>query len=188
MKKFLVLGRTASGKSTIVKNAAEKLNMTVLKSYCTRPPRNGESDTDHIFVKPEDVEKYTDDMIAYTDKIDEYERFATLEQFLKSDFYIIDPVGVQYLKSLNIPNVELVEIYIRVPTMELAKRAKKRGDKMTDFDKRFYEENDQFTEYEKEQKFKWHVLNNTTIDDAVNKLCSIVDKEINGTKKGKRRK
>ena len=82
----------------------------------------------------------------------------------------------------------MVEIYIRVPTMELAKRAKKRGDKMTDFDKRYYEENEQFTEYEKEQKFKWHVLNNTTIDDAVNKLCSIVDKEINGTKKGKRRK
>lgn len=178
-KKFLIIGRTASGKSTITRLAAEQLGLKVLKSYCTRPPRKGEHDSDHIFVAPEDVEKYRDRMIAYTDKIDEYIRFATLDQLEEADFYIIDPVGIEYLKSLNIPDMKFIEIYIRVPTMDLAKRALRRGDTTTQFDKRFYEENKQFTDYEKAQKFQYHILNNTTINEAVVKLCNIVSKELN---------
>lgn len=185
-KKFLIVGRTASGKSTITRLAAEQLGLKVLKSYCTRPPRNDETESDHIFVKPEDVEKYRDRMIAYTDKVDEYVRFATIDQLEEADFYIIDPYGIEYLKSLHIPDMEFIEIYIRVPTMDLAKRASVRGDSMEIFDKRFYEENEQFTQYEKSQNFKYHILNAGTINDSVVRLCNIVNKELYGDTKKKK--
>ena len=55
------------------------------------------------------------------------------------------------LNHYMIPDMEFIEIYIRVPTMDLAKRASVRGDSMEIFDKRFYEENEQFTQYEKSQ-------------------------------------
>lgn len=177
-KKFLIIGRTATGKSTITRLAAERLGLKVLKSYCTRPPRVGEIDNDHIFIQPENVESYRDRMIAYTDSVDEYVRFATIDQLEESDFYIIDPKGIDYLKSLDLPDMQFIEIYVRVPFLELSNRAKKRGDDISVYNKRFSEENEQFMEYEKAQNFDYHILNSTTIEDAVNKLCNIVEKEL----------
>lgn len=68
---YCILGRTSSGKSSIAKEAAKKLNMTVLKSYTTRSMRPGETvdNSDHIFISPNDVEKYKPNMVAYTDRV-----------------------------------------------------------------------------------------------------------------------
>ena len=97
---YCILGRTSSGKSSITKEAAKKLNMTVLKSYTTRSMRPGETvdNSDHIFISPNDVEKYKPNMVAYTDRVG-YCSFATKEQILNSNFYIIDPVGYIHLNS-----------------------------------------------------------------------------------------
>ena len=78
---YCILGRTSSGKSSIAKEAAKKLNMTVLKSYTTRSMRPGETvdNSDHIFISPDDVEKYKPNMVAYTDRVG-YCSFATKEQ------------------------------------------------------------------------------------------------------------
>ena len=105
-KKFLIIGRTGTGKTTLAKGAAQKLGLSLLKSYCTRPPRLGEVNPDHIFISPDKVENYRNRMIAYTDKVDEYERFATIDQLRESDVYIIDPIGLKYLQSLDFPEFE----------------------------------------------------------------------------------
>lgn len=48
---YCIIGRTASGKSTITRLAANKLGMTILKSYTTRNKRKGEEiNSDHIFI------------------------------------------------------------------------------------------------------------------------------------------
>ena len=88
---FLVVGRTASGKDSIVKKVAEDLDLQILKSYATRPIRvDDPKDIDaHTYIKPEQVEQYRQRMIAYT-KIGEYEYFATIDQLKTVDFYIIN--------------------------------------------------------------------------------------------------
>lgn len=89
-KVFCVIGRSASGKSSIVRQVAKDLDMKILKSYTTRGYRDSETleTSDHIHIKPEEVEKYRDDMIAYTDRVN-YCNFATKQQLLDCDFYIM---------------------------------------------------------------------------------------------------
>ena len=42
---YCIIGRTGSGKSTITKQAANKLNARILKSYTTRARRKNEIGT-----------------------------------------------------------------------------------------------------------------------------------------------
>ena len=111
---YCVLGRTSSGKSTITQKAANNLNMKVLKSYTTRQRRENETDEncDHIFISSNEVEKYRNDMIAYTDRVG-YCSFATKQQLLDNDFYIINPTGYYELKlKTKDMDVELVTIMV----------------------------------------------------------------------------
>ena len=84
---FCVLGRSGAGKDTVVDRVCQLTGMKKVCSYTTRPKRINEGDT-HIFIRPEDVDKYKDDIIAQT-VIGDVEYFATVTQVLNSDFYII---------------------------------------------------------------------------------------------------
>lgn len=181
-KKFLIIGRSGTGKTTLAKGAAERLGLTLLKSYCTRSPRNGEDNPDHIFISPSEVESYRSRMIAYTDKVDEYERFATIDQLKESDIYIIDPNGVDYLSRLDFPEFEdmkFIRIYIRVPFATNIKRLRERGDDTNTYLKRFEQEDRQFREFEREQKWDYHILNIHNIEDGIDDLSKIIEKELN---------
>ena len=77
-KLYCIIGRTASGKSTITGLAAKELGMNILKSYTTRKPRKGETKekSDHTFISSDEVEQYRNDMVSYTDRVN-YCSFAT---------------------------------------------------------------------------------------------------------------
>ena len=93
-KVFCIIGRTASGKSTIVNAVAKNLNLSVLKSYTTRARRKNEigDNCDHTFISSDEVDKYKNDMVAYTERVG-YCSFATLHQLMNSNLYIINPSG-----------------------------------------------------------------------------------------------
>ena len=177
-KKFLIIGRTATGKSTIAKGVCEKLGLQLVKSYTTRPCR-GVDDIDHIFISPEDVFQYKDDMIAYT-KIGDYEYFVTKDILDSCDVYVIDPKGVEFLKQQRVNKYEFVEIYIRTTGEVSINRALGRGDSADVLHSRKQAEDEQFTAYEAAHSFHYHLLNNvdTTIDEAVKKVCGWVLKEL----------
>ena len=109
----LIVGRTASGKSTLAK-MLENMGAKILKSYTTREKRN-ESDTDHIFITKEEAKTFSHKVATTVINGNEY--FATLEQFEDSDFYIIDPCGIEtFLETM--PDTKFEVIYVN---------AKKRG-------------------------------------------------------------
>lgn len=182
-KVFCVIGRTASGKSTLVRQAASDLNLSILKSYTTRAMRENETKetSDHTYISQDDVEQYRNDMMAYTERIG-YCSFATKEQLLASDLYIINPVGFYELKlKTKGMDVELLPIYITVPYMVNQDRAKKRGD----YDlwrKNYNKENDEFIEFEKSNLIAYRVLNVGDIKESVTKLENIICKELNTNK------
>lgn len=111
-KIFCIIGRTASGKSTIVSAVAKDMKLKVLKSYTTRARRKNEvgKHCDHTFISADDVNKYMDDMVAYTERSG-YCSFATESQLMDSDLYIINPSGYSDLinTTRDIPN----ELYIK---------------------------------------------------------------------------
>ena len=180
--KFLFLGRTASGKSSIAKAVCEKMGLTQVVSYTTRPMRKSEKNgADHIFITDEEVSKYEDDIAAYTE-INGYKYFTTYDVIDKSDIYVIDPIGVDNLKIKCGDRYEFVEIYIRTPQDLSETRARLRGDKLKDFKQRWVAENQQFTDYENRHTFAWHLRNDRPFDESVDKVCSWIQIELDKRK------
>lgn len=177
------MGRTCSGKTTITKEICKRMHLNLLKSYATREMRIDEDvhNADHIFINPDDVVKYKDKMIAHT-TINGIEYFSTVDQLLKSDVYIIDPNGIDYLRTSKFPelnNIDFIEIYIRVPKSTIRRFAAQRGNDLEEFETRYKNESEQFDYYEKHQQFMYHVLNNGTLEEAVDKLEKIIRRELN---------
>lgn len=154
---LLIVGRTGAGKSTIARKLADMFKRPVVKSYTTRPMREGETEetADHIFIDAKDISLYSDDFAAYT-KIGDYEYFITwslLEDYAsKGAIYVINPIGVWNLqKSLKEAGKEmnLNILYIKAHEDVRISRIKLRGDDKTEIKKRLRAEADQFDEFER---------------------------------------
>jgi len=153
---ILIVGESSSGKDSLA-NMLKHDGYKILKSYTTRPPRKNGVDT-HIFIKPEEVEKYKKDIIAFT-KIGDYSYFATKTQLLDSDIYIIDPNGVKYLKE-KCNGIRFITIFINVSEKERFNRALNiRKDNIDDIKKRFKAEKKQFDEFKLNADFDYSICN-----------------------------
>ena len=175
---YCVLGRTSSGKSTITQKAANNLNMKVLKSYTTRQRRENETDEncDHIFIYSNEVEKYRNDMIAYTERVN-YCSFATKQQLLDNDFYIINPTGYYELKlKTKDMDIKLVTIMVNVPYNDLRQRARKRGD-YDAWQTNYINESEEFSNFEKSNLIDYFVLNDRSLEESVAKMVRVINKD-----------
>lgn len=175
---FCILGKSASGKTTICQELEKRYGYRLLRSYITRP-RRGDDDNDHTFITPEEAAAVpAEDMIAFTDQIDEYVRFATVGQLAESDLYIIDPAGLDYLYDCQHPtlkNIRIVTIYIGSVFCQSYDKALKRGDDMTAWMDRYERECKMFSEYDKE--FDYIVDNSFDLGDAIKEMRDIIEYE-----------
>ncbi len=178
--KFLFIGRTSSGKSTIANAVCEELGLKQVKSYTTRKPRNKkecENSWDHYFVSEEEFEKIGKEhsWVAYTE-INNFKYGATKEELDNSNIYVIDPKGVEYLKDKCSNEYNFIEIYFRIPYSVAKKRFINRGGTFTDFKNRYDKESVQFKEYEKNQNFHYHLLNDKSFKESVQTVCEWIKK------------
>lgn len=180
--KFLFVGRTASGKSSIAKAVGDKMGLKQVVSYTTRPMRKNEKNgSDHIFISDDDVDRYKDDIAAYTE-INGYKYFTTFDIINDSDIYVIDPNGIDNLKIKCGDKYDFIEIYIRTPQKIAEERARKRGDKLKDFKERWVSENKQFSDYESRHTFAWHLRNDRPFEESVDKVCSWIQIDLDKRK------
>ena len=181
MKKiFLIIGRSAVGKSAITQGVCDKMKLTRVKSYTTRPMRANETEenSDHIFITTQDVKEFAaSDIAAYTE-INGYEYFTTFDILDKADLYVIDPEGVKDLKNRCGNKYDFIEIYIRVPYAVAKQRVRKRKDGEKVFVQRRESEDSQFKSYEASRSFHYHLYNVGTLEDAVNKVSEWIKKEL----------
>ena len=180
MKKlFCVVGRTGTGKDSLVDLVCSSLGMKKVKSYTTRERRPGESDDSHVFIKPVEIDQFKGRMAAYT-KIGEVEYFATIDQVLEGDFYVIDPNGLDDFRErwdFNKFPMSIVVIYVTVPKMTQLSRLLGRGDNTEKSNSRMLAENNQFGEFETKQRMDYTVVN-SDLEQAVLGLQKIVLQEL----------
>lgn len=155
MKKlYCIMGRTCSGKTTLAKMVAEAFNMKIVRSYTTRPMREGENEhtSDHTFVSDEDVKLFKGKIVSYTE-INGYKYFVTKDMIMNSDIYVIDPDGyhmlAEYVERKNL-KIKLVPIYIEVDIADQERRYIARGNTRKEFWDRYTSETEQFDKFEKE--------------------------------------
>lgn len=181
-KLFLFVGRTASGKSSIARAVCDIFDLKQVKSYTTRPMRTSEKEhperCDHYFISDDEVSKYSDDMVAYTE-INGYKYFTTKEVLMNADVYVIDPAGIDYLKlHTKSSEFEFITIYFRVPKSVAKYRAKERGEDLQGFDSRYASEDKQFRDFENHMAWDYHVLNDHDFGAAVRQVEKIIKKEL----------
>ena len=154
-----VMAESAAGKDKLVNELCNRNHLTQLISYTTRARRTNEDDT-HIFVDEETYQQMKDDnnIAAYT-YINGNHYWSTINQLYESDFYVIDPRGVESLKALNLPNLHLVTVYINVPEDVRKERAKLRGDDMNVYRNRCLSEREQFRDMKKNMNVDYGVPN-----------------------------
>lgn len=138
---FLVVGRSGTGKSTLVDMYCKEHGTTVIQSYTTRPKRY-EGETGHIFVDKNSF-PCAEDWVAYT-MFDGYKYCATQQQIENNDFYIIDQSGIFWLLNKYKGNKKIIIIYLRCSDEEIINRMTKRGDTKENIMKRLEHDKDKF--------------------------------------------
>lgn len=189
MKKlFCIMGRTCAGKTSLAKTVAESLNMKVVKSYTTRPMREGESEhtSDHIFVSDDEVKLFQGKIAAYTE-INGYKYFVTKDMIMNSDIYVIDPDGykmlTEYVKRKEL-KIELIPIYIDVDVADQESRYRARGNTREQFWERYKSEAEQFSKFEEEMNDWWegeyvYVIKNIDFQYSVKKMKEYIYERLN---------
>lgn len=112
--KFLVIGRTGTGKDTLREELERTYGWKFVKSYTTRKKRYISEDTHKFISKSEAVNlKYRDKVaVTYIDNGDGYDTyFATRQDVLDSDAYVVDPVGM-YQILCNVPEEHFAIVYL----------------------------------------------------------------------------
>ncbi len=164
-----IMGESSCGKDTLVNKLCEITGYNQLVSYTTRPRRTNEGNT-HIFVTDEDYQQMLEvgQVAAYT-IINGYKYWCTIDQLYLNDVYIIDCQGVEVLKSLNLPNLRIVTVYVNVPEETRKERAKSRGDDMDVYRSRSLSERQQFRDMKKNMAVDY-VIPNTELSKAISVL------------------
>lgn len=155
-----LIGKTASGKDTLANRLCERAGLRQIISYTTRPRRTDEGDT-HVFISDEEYQQLEDSgQIAAFTQIGPYRYCCTIHQLYENDVYVIDPVGVQHLRDLCLPNLRLVTVYINTPDDIRKERAlTRRGDDRLVFMRRENAERNQFREMLRTADFDYSVSN-----------------------------
>ena len=174
-KMVCVLGRTCSGKDSLITKAiesanlelnslisTEKISYELIVSFTTRPKRESEIDgREHLFITEDDYYNFYSNkkILAYTE-INGY-RYFTLEEQIDHiskkgniPVYIIDPKGLWNLNG-NRKDLDLYNIYINASREERLSRWIKRtnvgianGNVIREFNKRDSNEDEQFKDFE----------------------------------------
>ena len=155
-----ILGRTAAGKDHLVQRLCDRNGLKQLISYTTRDRRQNEGET-HQFVSEEDYQDMlANNQVAVDTNIAGNYYWSIIPQLYEADAYIIDYVGYKKLKTLNLPNLRLVSVYINVPDEIRKERAlNHRKDDRHKFMKRDFDERQQFREMLKNADFDYSISN-----------------------------
>lgn len=144
---YLIVGKSGSGKDTIVNALCEKYGYKRLISYTTRHQRSDPADEkSHIFVDMEDYRCDRDNgqIVAETFYNGNY-YWATKKQVDESDLYIIDIPGVKSIRERYFGKPAVV-IAVEADDETRIRRMKLRGDSLTSITARMTLDKEEFKE------------------------------------------
>ena len=140
---IFILGKTGSGKTTIVNELVKNYGFNKIITYTTRPMRNGETNhKDYHFINNKDfINKVNEDFFAewktYATKSGIWHSGISLLDFLNANtksIVIITPEGIRALREKY--NFDIFSIYIDCDEDILEERINNRGDNPIEINRR----------------------------------------------------
>lgn len=181
---FVLVGKTMSGKTTLVKNTKDDLNADFIISFTTRPKReNEEHKVDYYFIDDSLAKSYIDAKRVVAHRV--YKPHEELSNDLWHyglflyDFtltkgkkmLITDPKGLLEIKD-KFKNV--TTIYLNITEDEQMKRISERGsDLLAEQKRRILDDNKEFKEHLKEWDYELDASKNE--EDLKKELIQIVN-------------
>ena len=120
---YCIVGPSASGKTVLAKNLAEKYGLRRVRSYTTRKPRHT-SETDYVFVTDKEFDELP---VVYA--YGEYagSRYGVPpEEINNCDIYILEPTGLDALRQ-EYADRNIVTIFLDAPEAVRRLRLQERG-------------------------------------------------------------
>lgn len=177
---IVILGKTGSGKTTLVNNLIEKGYEKCITDT-TRPIRKGEVDgVDYHFLTPEVFEEnlqkglYAEHVLYKASFGDAYygSRLSYYEDDSKNTIIILNPYGFKMVNDLVVSDNRL-SIYLNLDDDLLLKRLEKRGDSKEEVQRRLGTDCQDFSDIHLYCDYVINVTDETTVEelaDIVHKL------------------
>lgn len=128
-----IMGKSGTGKSTVVKELCKDDKFHYVKSFTTRDPRPNDPEdiNTHVFVDEQHYEKNKDEILALYESPNGYKSYTTIESFDKDkvNIYVIDPKAfVEFLVFDADLTMDIMGIYLYLDEEIRRKRFEQRGD------------------------------------------------------------
>ena len=179
---IILLGKTASGKDTILNRLAENYSYKKLITYTTRPMRKGEiQDKTYHFISDEEFLKKKEEGFFLEcnefNTVDGIWRYGSAkEDYLNATndtVIILTPSGLSALKvyiARQKADIDIIPIYIYANNNTIEKRLKKRGDKKEEADRRIKADNVDFDGVQNVVDRIFYNNNTNDLDEVVKKI------------------
>lgn len=130
---IILVGESASGKSTIERILAEKYGYIKTVSYTTRPKRDGEIDSiNYNFIsRDEFTEKFNSNFFVEVGDYNGWLYGTTRNQYSKNTVCVLTPHGLRQIKkNLKTEDLNITTFYIKVPRRDRLVKILQRGDEV----------------------------------------------------------
>lgn len=186
---YCVVGKSGTGKDTIVNKLCDSYGYNRVKSYTTREQRVDLNDSkSHLFTDVEEYKKHLSNgiIMAETNFNDNY-YWVTKEQLDNADLYILDLDGLKTLKE-RYKTRPIVSIIVNADKDIRRQRMTIRGDNKSKIEERIqFDENAFPVEEIKRMRFDFIISNNFhgNLNGIVNKLHECIQECENSSIKKK---
>ena len=175
-KIFAIQGFTSSGKDSITSRVSKELNIPILVSHTTRPPRTGEiNGISYHFVDETffNENKFLEQRLYNTEYgIWKYGLHYSEIEDKPYSLFIVDRQGYEELQK-QLGEDKLVSIFIDVSEKTLRERHKLRGDCPKEFERRFNDDKERFKGYISD-----YIVYNEDLNESINKVKNIIIEEM----------
>ena len=175
-KIFAIQGFTSVGKDSIANRVSKELNIPILVSHTTRPPRDGEINgvsyhfvDDKFFNENEFLEQR-----HYNTEYGVWKYGLHISELENKPYslFIVDRQGYEELQN-QLGEDKLVSIFIEVSEEELRERNELRGDCKKEFERRLEDDKKRFDGYLSD-----YVVYNNDLENAIEKVKEIIIDEM----------
>ena len=168
---IVLVGESASGKSSIEKNLVDNYGYKKVVSYTTRQPRQGEVDgIDYHYISESQFSNLQKE--EFFAEIGEYNgwHYGTAKNDCTSDkVAVVTPHGLRQLKK--IPNLDIRAFYINVPRRDRLIKILQRGDNIEEAYRRSLSDVGQFDGIADEVDY---IINNKAYSKTIEQMSKIV--------------